>query len=110
MSLVAPLSSSTALPCTCGRMFLQHSVLTNHQRTCSHTKKRLTTTLLVAKEQFESKKRCWLEAWETISALHFGVELRPPPTHAESEQGQPDIEVERGPETPIPESDVVRHM
>jgi hypothetical protein len=109
MSLVAPLNSSTALPCTCGRTFLQHSALTNHQRTCSRTKKRLATALLVAQEQFEAKKRRRLEARAPASASHFGVELRPPSAHAESERGQPDIEAEKGPETPIPESDAVRH-
>lgn len=106
MSLVAV--SNTALPCTCGRTFLQHSALTNHQRTCPRTKKHLATALLVAKEQFESKKRRWLEARASASASKFGIELRPPFVHAESEQGQPDIEVlEKGLEKPPPESDAV---
>jgi hypothetical protein len=109
MNLVAPLDSRATLPCACGRTFLQHNALTNHQRTCPRTRKRLAAALSAAQEQFEAKKRRRLEARASVSASQFGVELRSPSTRAEFEQDQPDIEVEQGPETPVPEDDTVRY-
>lgn len=43
--------------CLCGRVFTQQSALTNHQRTCSKSKKRLSSTLDRAKTLLSSKRR-----------------------------------------------------
>lgn len=44
-------------PCPCGRTFHQDSALTKHQRTCSKTKKRLSSALEKAKEVWKGAKR-----------------------------------------------------
>ena len=52
---IAPTSSEYL--CPCGRSFYQDSALTKHQRTCSKTKKRLSSALEKAKEVWRGKKR-----------------------------------------------------
>lgn len=43
--------------CTCGRTFTSTHGYTNHQRNCSKTKKRLSSTLAKAREVRDAKKR-----------------------------------------------------
>ena len=50
-------TSSRDYLCPCGRSFQQDSALTKHQRTCSKTKKRLSSALETAKEVWRDKKR-----------------------------------------------------
>ena len=54
-----PLTNSEVV-CPCGRTFLQASMLTNHQCTCSKCKKHLSSVLEKAKSLWNGKWRCLL--------------------------------------------------
>ena len=56
--------------CVCGRSFLQPSALTNHQRTCQSSKKRLSSALGKAKQLWEGRKRRRLQTSESDPELN----------------------------------------
>lgn len=51
------MTGNTSLSCSCGRAFSQHSALSNHQRTCQTTGRRISGALVKFQRLFEGKKR-----------------------------------------------------
>lgn len=51
------MAGNSSLSCSCGRTFSLHNALSNHQRTCSTTGRRVSGALTKFKELFEGKKR-----------------------------------------------------
>lgn len=47
----------TDLACGCGRIFAQHSALSNHQRNCRTTKAHIADVLGKAKDMLHARKR-----------------------------------------------------
>lgn len=48
---------STNLECGCGRIFVQHNALSNHQRNCRTTNGRVVDVLRHAKDMLRARKR-----------------------------------------------------
>jgi hypothetical protein len=44
------------LQCICGKSFLLHSALNHHTRTCTRSKKQITSALSKAKQVFEERR------------------------------------------------------
>lgn len=79
------------LDCACGRHFVRHSALTNHQRGCSKAKRPSAAIFTKAKEIVQARKRRRLEAQPPqtvaieeplltpeVSSLAVSIELNPP--------------------------------
>lgn len=69
---------NASLVCGCGRVFAQYNALSNHQRSCRATKKRVLDVLSKAQDTLQARKRRRLEN-ESSSFSRFATEPIPPP-------------------------------
>lgn len=60
--LAAAIIMNRSLTCTCGRSFAQHNALSNHQRYCQKSKRRLSGALNKFKDLVDSRKRRRVDA------------------------------------------------
>lgn len=75
------MESGSTYTYVCGRFFSQSGALAYHKRSCKLSKRRLNGALEKAKEVWDAKKKCRVEAAERRNSSHSEIGGVDTPTH-----------------------------